>query len=85
LNVKHKMQIRTLRQTHVDSDYCKVLFKYFKGMTTELANVVYEKNPGMIVRFISMDDKSKVITVVCNSLFLKISKVIFLPCIDQCW
>ena len=45
LNVKHKMQIRTLRQTHVDSDYCKALFKYFKGMTTELADVVREKTP----------------------------------------
>ena len=60
LNVKHKMQVRTLRQTHVDSDYYKVLFKYFKGITTELADAVYETNPGMIVRFISMDDKSKV-------------------------
>ena len=56
--MKQKMQIRTLRQIHVDSDYCKVLFNYFKNMTTKLANVVHEKKPGMIVRFISMDDKS---------------------------
>ena len=52
LNVKHKMHIRMLRQTHVDSDYCKALFKYFKGMTTELADVVREKNTDMIVRFV---------------------------------
>ena len=61
-NVKHKLQIRTLSQTHVDSEYCKVIFTYFKGMITELADVVHKTNPGMIVRYISMDDKSKVIT-----------------------
>jgi len=54
------MQIRTLRQNHVDSEYCKVIFKYFKGVASELANVVHENNAGMNVRFISMADKSKV-------------------------
>ena len=62
LNVVHKMQIRTLYQTHVDSEYCMVLFKYFKGMITELADVVHETNPGMSVRCITIDYKSKVIT-----------------------
>ena len=60
MDVKHKMQIKTLRQNHVDNEYCKVIFKNFKGMATELADVVHENNTGMIVRFISMDEKSKV-------------------------
>ena len=63
LNVKHKMQIRTLRQTHCDSAYCNVLFKYFRGMISELATAIHDNNPGMIARFISMDDKAKVVIV----------------------
>ena len=60
--MEHDKLIRTLRQTHVDSEYGMVLFKYFKGMITELADVVHETNPGMIIRYFSMDEKSKVIT-----------------------
>jgi hypothetical protein len=56
LNIKHIMQIRKLRQTHVDNEYCKAIFKYLKGMTTMLANVVHASNPGMIMKFMSMDE-----------------------------
>ena len=58
--MKHKVQLRTLRQTHVDSHYCGALFKYFKGMCLDLAKVIHEINPKMVVRFASMDDKAKV-------------------------
>ena len=64
LNVKHKMQIRTLRQTHCDSAYCNALFKYFKSVIMELAVVIHDTNPNMVARFISMDDKAKVIICV---------------------
>ena len=60
LDGKHKMQIRTLRQTHVDSEYCNDLFKSCKGTITELTIVLYGINPNMIKRIISVDNKSKV-------------------------
>ncbi len=64
LNVKHMLQIRTLRQTRRDSAYCNDLFKYFKGVILELAVVIRDTNPSMDARFISMDDKAKVIICV---------------------
>ena len=64
LNVKHMLQIRTLRQTRRDSAYCNDLFKYFKGVILELAVVIRDTNPSMVARFISMDDKAKVIIYV---------------------
>ncbi len=60
LQVKHKVQVRTLRATHSDSHYCATLFKYVKGIVDKLANVIQDVNPSMVVRFASMDDKAKV-------------------------
>ena len=54
------MQVRTSRQTHVDIEYCKMFFKYFNGITTELTNVLSKVNSGMIVGFVSIDDKSNI-------------------------
>ena len=60
LQIKHKVQVRTLRQSHVDSHYYATLFKYMKGVCLELAQTVCGVNPAMVVRFASMDDKAKV-------------------------
>jgi hypothetical protein len=60
LQIKHKVQVRTLRATHCDSHYCAALFKYVKGMVDKLAKVIQDVNPSMVVRFASMDDKAKV-------------------------
>lgn len=61
LQIKHKVQVRTLRQAHVDSHYCGALFKYVKSICLELAAAVHKLNPCMKIRFASMDDKSKVL------------------------
>ena len=68
LQVKHKVQVRTLRQTHVDSHYCAALFKYVKGMCLELAVAIRAANPTSVVRFASMDDKAKVFA--CQHILL---------------
>ena len=60
LQIKHKVQLRTLRQTHPDSHYCAALFKYIKGIILELARAIHEVSPGLVVQFVSMDDKAKV-------------------------
>ena len=65
LAVKHKVQLRTLRQTHVDSHYCGALFKYAKELCLKLAKAVHQTNPTMVVRFVSQDDKAKVCTRGC--------------------
>ncbi len=64
LDVKHKMQKWTLRQTHCDNSYCNVLFKYLKNVILELTVVIHDPNPRMVARFISMDDKAKVLICV---------------------
>lgn len=60
LQVKHKVQVRTLRQTHIDSHYCAAMFKYMKGLCLELAKTIRDSGSTMVVRFVSMDDKAKV-------------------------
>ena len=60
LNIKHKVQVRTLRATHADTQYCSALFKYIKGLVIQLAEAVNDANPGVVVRFASLDDKAKV-------------------------
>ena len=60
LQIKHKVQLRTLRQTHSDSHYCAALFKYIKGIILQLSHAIHEVSPGMVVKFLSMDDKAKV-------------------------
>lgn len=76
--MKHKMQIRTLRQTHCDSAYCNALFKYLKSVIMELAVVIYDTNPNIVARFISMDDKAKVIICVFIVNIVDIKFLMFL-------
>lgn len=74
LNLKHKVQVRTLRATHPDSHYCSALLKYLKGLCLELAKAAVSTSPTMVVRYISMDDKAKVILwllqIVCCGLIM---------------
>ncbi len=60
LQIKHKLKVRTLRATHADSHYCAALFKYAKGVVMKLSKAISKAQPGMLVRFASMDDKAKV-------------------------
>ena len=61
LQIKHKLQVKTLRATHADSHYyCAALFKYAKGVVMKLVKFISKAQPGMLVRFASMDDKAKV-------------------------
>ena len=64
LNIKHKVQARTLRANHPDSHYVACLFKMMKRLGVVAAQVINkyteddeEEAP---VVFYSMDDKAKV-------------------------
>ena len=63
-NIKHKVQLRTIRAHHVDSYYCAAIKKYIKHMGVRAATVIESHTPDeeepACVSFYSLDDKAKV-------------------------
>ena len=64
LNIKHKVQSRTLRAHHLDSHYVACLFKMMKRLGVVASQVIkkftHENEEEASVVFYSMDDKAKV-------------------------
>ena len=64
LNIKHKVQSRTLRARHPDSHYVACIFKMLKRLRVVAAQVINkytedDEIPASVV-FYSMDDKAKI-------------------------
>jgi hypothetical protein len=64
LNIKHKVQSRTLRASHPDSHYVACFFKMMKRLGVVAAQVISkftedDSEPAHVV-FYSMDDKAKI-------------------------
>ena len=64
LNIRHKVQARTLRASHPDSHYVASFFKMMKRLGVVAAQIidkytVGEESPAPVV-FYSMDDKAKI-------------------------
>ena len=63
LNVKKKVQARTLRNTHKDSHYCACIFKMMKQLGVKASEIIQQKSLEPLecaCVFFSMDDKAKV-------------------------
>ena len=64
LNIKHKVQSRTLRASHPDSHYVACIFKMMKRLGVVAAQVIEkctadDEEPAHVV-FYSMDDMAKI-------------------------
>ena len=62
LNIKHKVQTRTLRVQHEDSHYCANMFKFMKELGVKATTIIdqHSQDDGEnYVKLYSMDDKAR--------------------------